>query len=485
MRKPIFAVFALIAVFSMLLAACQPAAPAAAEEPAAAAEQPAEAAAPTEAPAATEAPAEEPAAAGDRVQVRWFVGLGTGQQPEQVAAQEAVVKQFNESQDEIELVIEIVNYDVANDTLATEIAAGNAPDIIGPVGVAGSNAYSGQWLDMDPLVESMNYDLSDFDQSAVDFYRVEGEGLIGLPFAVYPYFMYYYKPAFDEAGLAYPPHEWGAKYEDGDDWDMDKLSELAQLLTVDANGNDATEEGFDPDNIVQFGYYTQWTDPRGLATMFGASNFVDEDGNAMVSDNWREAFNWYYDAIWNKHFYPTDSYINSDLLAAGNAFGSGNVAMVGLHLWCHACSESEDWDIAAMPSYNGEITAKLHADTFRIMKSTKNPEAAFKVLDYLTGEAAEELLLVYGGMPARHSLQDSYFATLDEAHPQGVDWEVAKAALNYTDNPSHEANMPNFNKATERIGAFQTLFQSTPDLDINAEIDKLVADLQVIFDEAE
>ena len=44
-------------------------------------------------------------------------------------AQEAVVEEFNNSQDEIELVLEIVQNDVAYDTLSTQIASGSAPDI--------------------------------------------------------------------------------------------------------------------------------------------------------------------------------------------------------------------------------------------------------------------------------------------------------------------------------------------------------------------
>jgi multiple sugar transport system substrate-binding protein len=373
---------------------------------------------------------------------------------------------------------------VATDTLATQIAAGDAPDIIGPVGTAGVNAFSGQFLDLEPYIEASGYDLSEFDPASVDFYRVEGEGLLGLPFAVFPSFIYYYKPMFDEVGLAYPPQQFGEKYADGDDWDMDKLAELGQILTVDANGNDATSPDFDPDNVVQFGYYTQWTDPRGEATMFGAGNFVDENGDAVIPEHWRAAFNWYYDGIWTKHFIPNDSYVNSDLLANGNAFGSGNVAMTGLHLWCHGCSESTEWDMAVVPSFNGENTAKLHADTFRIMKSTEYPEEAFEVLAYLLGEAAPSLLQVYGGMPARESLQADFFANLDEQHEQAINWQVAIDSLGYPDNPNHEINMPNFNKAVERIGSFQTLYRGNDGLDIDAELDTLQADLQVIFDEA-
>ncbi len=69
--------------------------------------------------------------------------------PAQQEIQQAVVDEFNASQDEIELVLEVVPFDAAKDTLSTQIASGNGPDVVGPVGVGGSNAYFGQWLDYD------------------------------------------------------------------------------------------------------------------------------------------------------------------------------------------------------------------------------------------------------------------------------------------------------------------------------------------------
>ena len=41
------------------------------------------------------------------------------------------------------------------------------------------------------------------------------------------------------------------------------------------------------------------------------------------------------------------------------------------------------WDLAVMPSYKGQVYAPTDADTFRIHKDTKNPDAAFTVLSYL------------------------------------------------------------------------------------------------------
>jgi hypothetical protein len=45
--------------------------------------------------------------------------------------------------------------------------------------------------------------------------------------------------------------------------------------------------------------------------------------------------------------------------------------------------------------------------------------------------------------------------------------------------------MPNYSKAFDRLGAFRTLYTSEPGLDIDAEMDKLVEELDVIFNEVE
>lgn len=419
------------------------------------------------------------------VTITWFVGLGTGGQPEQIEKQNEIVAAFNASQSDIVLEIILADNNVAPDTLATLIASGNAPDIVGPVGNTGSNRFEGSFLDLEPLVEASGYDLSQFPEAAVDFYRTD-DGLIGLPFATFPSFLWYRPELFDEAGLEYPPQEFGAPYIlDGEEveWNMDTLREIGMILTVDANGNDATMEGFDDNNIIQWGYTIQWSDPRGVPSIFGAAHVYDGEGNAVMPDIWREAWNWIYDAIWVDNFMPNDAETGSDRLASGNPFASGNVAMTSTHLWYTCCIEGEDFDIAVLPSHNGVYTAKLHGDTFRILNTTENPEEAFTVLSYLIGDASLDLLSVYGGMPAREEDRETFFAGLDEKYPQGVNWEVARESLNYPDIPSHESWMPNFNKAEDRLQTFITLYQGTPGLDMDAELDRLVADLQAIFDE--
>ena len=427
-----------------------------------------------------------------QVEIRWFVGLGAGTQEAQVTAQQAIVDEFNASQDDIKLVLEVVSQDPFA-VLATQIAAGNAPDVVGPMGIRGRASFPGAWLDLTDLIASNNYDLSDFDPALVDFYRLPDQGQLGLPFAVYPSYITYNKDLFDEAGLAYPPSELGAPYIDADGnerpWDIDTLRDLAMILTVDANGNDATSADFDPNNIVQFGFdVPQNDDLRGRATLFGPGNFVDAEGNAVIPEAWVTGIKWHYDAMWKDHFYPTATYKNSTLLLEGNSFDSGNVAMSDNHLWYQACcvtTLTADWDIAPKPSYNGVVTAKLHADTLSIMRSTEHPQEAFEVLSYLIGPAANRLVSVYGGMPARKSLQGSYLDTFVEEHFPGKEahWNLVTESLSYPDIPNHEEGMPNYNVARDRYDAFNAYINSTPGLDMDTELETLRADLQAIFDQ--
>ena len=500
--KKFWPIITLLIIVSMALASCQTATPEpTAEEPAAEesvdqeAEEPAEEEVEEPAEEEMEEPEEE-MEAGEKVQVRWFVGLGAGSDEPTFEPQQAFVERFNASQDEIELVIEIVDNDVAYDTLATQIAAGNAPDIVGPVGIRGRDSFKGAWMDLAPLIEANDYDLSDFDPNLVQFYQVQEEGQLGIPFAIYPSFVIYNKDLFDEAGAPYPPASYGESYVDvnGEEkpWNIDTLTELAMFLSVDANGNDATMAEFDPENIVQFGWMNQWTDPRGIGTFFGAGSLVGPDGNAQVPAEWEAAWKWTYDGWWEDWFIPNGAYGGADFLQGpGGPFSSGNMAMIHMHLWYVAPwalgDVPFDWGLAATPAYEGTVTSKMHADTFGILKGSDQSDAAFQVLTYmLSEEHASELLSIYGGMPARLSLQGDYFEQYEEANfpDKDINWDVVVDSMAYADKPNHESWMPSFQETTDRYNEFWNKLANTPDLDVDEEIALLVEDLQIIFDAA-
>jgi multiple sugar transport system substrate-binding protein len=455
---------------------------------------------PTQAPAATVAPViSQPttiatdAPLADRVQVYWYIGLGAGSKPEQIGPEKTFVDKYNSTQgakDGIQLIAIIVDNKYASDNLTAQLAAGNAPDIVGPVGTEGRASFPGAWLDLEPLVKQFNYDTSDIDSAFLDFYKVEGK-LEGLPFAIYPSATFYNKDLFDQAGLAYPPQKVGDKYTlDGKEveWNFDTLAAVGKRLTLDANGNDATNAAFDKTKIVQYGFDFQWVrdNPRWFTAYFGAYYPV-KDGKADISPDMIAGMKWYYDAQFGPQpFEPTQAALDSDLLKAG-PFHTGKVAMAITHLWMAPGIPKDavpNWDVAVIPSYNGKTTAKMHADTFAIMAASKQPKEAFKVYTYMLGEGAADLYQVYGGLPARKSQQADFFKALDTTFaPNVIKWSVFQDMISYLDAPNHQLGLPNNNKSNVEWMKLGSDLKSTPGLDVDARIAQFITEWNAILSE--
>jgi multiple sugar transport system substrate-binding protein len=495
--KKLLSVLSLLIVVTMILAACTPAATEAppVDEPPA-----------TDVAPATDVPATD-APAGDKVQIRWFVGLGTGTDPAQLPAQEKAVADFNASQDEIELVLEVVPYDSARDTLATQIASGAGPDIIGPVGVGGSNAFYGQYLDLTPYIESTGFDTSVYEPALIEFYQTE-EGQVGLPFLVFPAAVYYVPAMFDEAGLEYPPANYGDKYTlDGEevDWNWETFVEVAKRLTVDVNGANATDAGFDATQLQQVGYANQWQTHVAYQASYvsGGDDIVaGEEGNytSAMPDSWKEANKLVYDGMWGEQpFMATGPLAGAPEFGNGNLFNSGKAAMAITPLWYTCCLDQFrdagfEFNAGILPlGADGQPHGRVDADTIRIWKGTKNPEAAFKALSYLIGPEGTQTLVIgsddvpaaYSGLPADPAYQQPYVDGLLERYPftTAETWETFKAGLAYPDSPSAEQWQPNWNESWARQQTFFDLLQNTPpdQLDFDAEWDKLVEDLNAIY----
>jgi multiple sugar transport system substrate-binding protein len=422
------------------------------------------------------------------IEIRWYCCLGTGDAPEQVAVEEQVAEAFNASHPGIHVRFEGYPYSLARDSLAVQIGSGSGPDIVGPVGIGGAEAFHGQWLDLQPLIDKNHFDMSQFPASTVHLYNVGGEGQVGIPFAIYPSALFYKAGLFKEAGLKEPPHDWNSTYTMPDGsvvpWDYAAVRKIALILTVDKNGKDATEAGFDPENIVQWGFEPQRDDLRQIGAYWKAGSFMAADGKTVqIPDAWAAAWHAFYDGIWKDHISTTGpQFLNTDFNPNGYPFFTGKVAMSENYLWStYGVSDAgDDWNLAATPSYQGQTTAAFNADTFRILKGTKHPDEAFTVLQYFLGST--DLLKLYAGMPAVESKQDAFLQTLQADYTQTIDWNVAKQGVAFADIPNFESFMPAYNQTLDLINTFSTKWQSTPGLDLDKEIADLKSQMQAIWD---
>ena len=423
--------------------------------------------------------------------LRWYCCLGGGEDPSQTPSEEQVAAGFGAKYPGSSLKFEVTTYDEAPGVLSTQISGDNAPDIVGPVGVGGLAQFAGQWADLTPYLDASHYDLGQYPQNLVDFNK-SADGQIGVPFGLYPSVLWYQPDMFEEIGLKEPPHKYGDKYEMPDgtmvDWSYDTVREIAKLLTVDNQNRDATDPNFDPKHIVQYGFEPQRDDLRGLGSYFGPGSLDSGDGKTVaIPEAWAAGWKWVYDGTWDDHFIMTNQVFNSDAISGGDqAFFSGKVAMSTNFLWITygMADAGDNWDIAAVPSFNGKTTAPLNADTFAVLKASKHPDAAFAALAYLMDDASGDLLATYGAMPARESERAAFLETLAETDgfPEDVDWQVASDSVQYADVPNFEGTMPKYNETNVILRKYLTKWTTTAGLDMDAELAALKAEVQAELD---
>lgn len=433
--------------------------------------------------------------------VKWYIGLGSGSQPNQLQAQINFIGKYNSTNtDNIVIDPVIVPNQNATDTLKTQIASGNGPDIVGPVGIQGRAGFPGTFLDLTSLVAKYKTDLSVYDPKLVESYKMGSDGLIGLPYTIYPGYIFYDRDLLKAQGLPDLPTKVGDTYQ-GQPWTWDTLAKLAMQLTIDSSGKKATDAGFNSNKIVTYGFDTQWVnDLRRFASCFGPGNYVGADGKtATLPDAWTQAWTWYYDAMWKQHFAPNNAQRNSTTMGTGTTFGTGHVALGMAWGWSVTSYGSYDangkstskfgsWDMAVLPSFNGVTTSPVDADTFSILKSSKNPDAAYKAM--LAIMADKDLMVAYGGLPANPADQADFLKAAQEdvtkqfPNSTPIHWDVLNEMAKYAANPTHQAPFPNYVKGTTIDQALYTKLQSAPNLDLTSTFATFKSDLQAAFDSA-
>ena len=277
----------------------------------------------------------------------------------------------------------------------TMIAAGVAPDLVF-VGVDKVNFYleGDALLDLTPFVEAdpeladlraaMRADPeappTDFFPQAVEPFVRERDGqrrLYAMPVNYTPFIVYYSKDLFDRYNVPYP----------AENWTWEDLREKARALTRDRQGRRVDQPGFDPNQIVCYGFsFALWQ--HGVETFIrqNGGRLVSEDGTRIVADDHRtvEALQFLFDLKYRDGVVP--SLLGTATEAV--AFSKGNVAMF---LWgvfeiarLNEQAPDLDWDVAPLPrGPTGQRASVIYTNAWGISRQCRHPEAAFRFLKFL------------------------------------------------------------------------------------------------------
>ena len=297
------------------------------------------------------------------------------------ARTETILEQFSA---ETGIGYEYELQDGASDpAILVQMAAGTAPDVIqtGEFNLRRrALASEGGFMDLTPYIEA------DPEFSADMFYpEVFNVGVIdGAVYAINKDFattaFYVNTDMFEEAGIPIP--------EEG--WTYDDLIEIAQELTLDENGNNALSPDFDPDNIVQYGWWinTNWV--RGWQSIpysFGGQLLSDDGTEATGYLNSPEvvaAMEYYQDAIHKYHVAPGAATIEAQ--PGVDLFQSLQVAIRGPRGPWNITSYSEDpnvnFAIVPMPAGPDGRYSVICWAGFAVNKNTEYPDESYELVKY-------------------------------------------------------------------------------------------------------
>lgn len=287
-----------------------------------------------------------------------------------------------------------------------QIAGGDLPDV---VQVQGLMAH--QWIRQDVFEDLTTFtgddafNVDDFWAGALDQFRWN-DGLYGIPNTVAPDMLYYNKAMFDAAGVEYP----------SDEWTFENLRLTALQLTLDANGNNAEDPEFDPDNVVQWGFNATpsniWA--RHFLLPFGADPCANDDCTELnySSPESIEALQWWADLA-QSGAAPYDPYSGNQTGVPGDPFSAGLAAMGYNGYFAIGqlnATGTMEYDIVQPPMGEDGIRATpLSTNGWSIPSSSEQKDAAWELIAELT---SPEFLTEYWAqpghaVPSRRSASDS------------------------------------------------------------------------------
>lgn len=368
-----------LVIATLILAACQQATP-----PPATPEKIVETVVvPGEEVVVTQVVTQEVEVPAERVEIRLS---GWAANPQETALLESLLYRFSLENPDITVKYEPITGDYWQ-TINTLVATGEEPDVY-YMDIFQFPAFAQNEV-LTPLDDFMNesgVSRDEFIPSLIDAFTYNGV-TYGIPKDFNTLGMFYNKDMFAAAGLEEPT----------DDWTWDDLRAAAEALSDPAN------------NIYGFGVPPD-------AGRFPV--FVFQNGGSIMTEDFSDTLLDSPEAIEAGEFYTS---FRSDQIGAipadlgegwqGTLFGKQQLAMVYEGGWLIPYLKEQFPDVnygvvnpPAGPAGEGNL---IFTVAYVISPNSKNPEAAWKLIQFLTNEESQTTVLTSGfALPSRQALQE-------------------------------------------------------------------------------
>jgi multiple sugar transport system substrate-binding protein len=289
---------------------------------------------------------------------------------------------------DLSVKLQLIPPDAYPQKVQTMIAGGSGPDIMEVAENVNVYSSKNQLLPLDELATKAGLDLEKRFGSIGKLYSYKDK-VYAIPDRSGAMIVYYDKAAFEKAGLGTP----------GEDWDWAKTLGAFEAVTVPGK-----RWGY-----AGAGWWAQWW------------SFVYQNGGTIIdpstakptvtSDPVVEALQWAGDLTFKNKVVPTkEQYADMGADIGGDAaFAGGKVAVNTTGFWAiSGLKDSKvDWDIA--PLWRGDQQAvTAFGSGLAVSRTAKNPEAAFKAIEFLTSAEAQKVIIDTGqDVPANIEVQKS------------------------------------------------------------------------------
>lgn len=319
----------------------------------------------------------------------------------QEAMLKTIVEEFNKENPEITVKLELTPYDQYFIKLDAAASGDGLPDVFwmnGPnfVKYASNNMIA----EIDENITNDSLDLSPYPEGLLGLYQYD-EKTYALPKDYDTIGLWYNKKLFDEAKIDYPDESW--------EW-----SDLVEAATALTNPDE---------DIYGIAAYIQDAQATYYNTIFANDGYIiseDKKESGFGDSKTIEGLQKYHDLIHKHKVSPTHAQMETT--EPTGMFESGKVAMIFEASYMIPQFKENEYtrenaDVAMLPKISKRSNV-IHGLGNVIAENSKNKEAAWQFVKYLSSKEVAEIQAESGIIPAFEGTQDAWVEATPEFNLQ-------------------------------------------------------------------